>query len=84
MFFHNYFSESPYVLETVSHLLEQGVQKDLVDFDNYLDDQSQDWTNLGIEKLIASINASNTIDDSKDEEEEDDDDDADEEEKKFR
>ncbi|PZC78742.1 ER membrane protein complex subunit 8/9 homolog [Helicoverpa armigera] len=54
--------QSPYVLETVSHLLQRGVQKDLVDFDNYLDDLSQDWTNLGIEKLIASINASNTID----------------------
>ncbi|CAH0730031.1 unnamed protein product, partial [Brenthis ino] len=54
--------QTPYVLETVSHLLQRGVQKDLVDFDNYLDDLSQDFTNLGIEKLIASINASNTID----------------------
>ncbi|XP_026733754.1 ER membrane protein complex subunit 8/9 homolog [Trichoplusia ni] len=53
---------SRYVLDTVSHLLQRGVQKDLVDFDNYLDDVTQDWTNLGIEKLIASINASNTID----------------------
>lgn len=53
---------TPYAFVTVSHLLERGVQKDLVDFDNYLDDLSQDWTNLGIEKLIASINASNTID----------------------
>lgn len=48
----------PYVLESVSHLLQRGVPKDLVDFDNYLDDQSQDWSNQGIEKLIASINAS--------------------------
>ncbi|KAG6465531.1 ER membrane protein complex subunit 8/9 homolog [Manduca sexta] len=54
--------QTQYTLETVSHLLQRGVQKDLVDFDNYLDDLSQDWTNLGIEKLIASINASNTID----------------------
>ncbi|OWR54116.1 ER membrane protein complex subunit 8/9 homolog [Danaus plexippus] len=54
--------QTPYVLETVSLLLHKGVQKDLVDFDNYLDDISQDWTNLGIEKLIASINASNSID----------------------
>ncbi|CAH2090780.1 unnamed protein product [Euphydryas editha] len=54
--------QTPYVLETVSHLLQRGVQKDLIDFDNYLDDLSQDWTNLGIEKLIASINASNSID----------------------
>ncbi|XP_059058075.1 ER membrane protein complex subunit 8/9 homolog [Achroia grisella] len=53
---------TPYAFVTVSHLLERGVQKDLVDFDNYLDDLSQDWTNLGIEKLIASINAPNTID----------------------
>ncbi|KAH9636751.1 hypothetical protein HF086_005074 [Spodoptera exigua] len=59
--------QTPYVLETVSHLLQRGVQKDLVDFDNYLDDLSQDWTNLGIEKLIASINASNTIDCKEDE-----------------
>ncbi|XP_026331011.1 ER membrane protein complex subunit 8/9 homolog [Hyposmocoma kahamanoa] len=55
--------QSPYVLETVSHLLQSSVQRDLVDFDNYLDDLSQDWTNLGIEKLIASINASNCTDD---------------------
>ncbi|XP_028029101.1 ER membrane protein complex subunit 8/9 homolog [Bombyx mandarina] len=54
--------QSPYVLETVSHLLQKGVERDLVDFDNYLDDQSQDWTNQGIEKLVASINAS-TLDD---------------------
>ncbi|CAH0584524.1 unnamed protein product [Chrysodeixis includens] len=58
----NVLFHSRYVLDTVSHLLQRGVQKDLVDFDNYLDDLSQDWTNLGIEKLIASINASNTID----------------------
>ncbi|KAI5637491.1 hypothetical protein NE865_09778 [Phthorimaea operculella] len=51
-----------YLLETVSHLLQRGVQKDLIDFDNYLDDVTQDWTNLGIEKLVASINASNSID----------------------
>lgn len=37
------------------------VYKDLVDFDNYLDDLTLDWTNLGIEKVIASINASNNI-----------------------
>ncbi|CAG4946543.1 unnamed protein product [Parnassius apollo] len=54
--------QTPYVLETVSHLLQSGVQRDLVDFDNYLDDLSQDWTNLGIEKVVASINASNTVD----------------------
>lgn len=70
--------QNTYVLETVSHLLQKGVQKDLVDFDNYLDDPSQDWTNLGIEKLIASINASNAIDC------EDDDEVEDEEEKPFR
>ncbi|XP_052741795.1 ER membrane protein complex subunit 8/9 homolog [Bicyclus anynana] len=60
--------QSQYVLETVSHLLQRRVQKDLVDFDNYLDDSTQDWTNLGIEKLIASINASNAIDKEKDSE----------------
>ncbi|KAJ0178090.1 hypothetical protein K1T71_005913 [Dendrolimus kikuchii] len=58
---------TPHVLETVSHLLQSGVQKDLVDFDNYLDDITQDWTNLGIEKLIASITASNTIDNDSEE-----------------
>ncbi|CAH2237543.1 ER membrane protein complex subunit 8/9 homolog [Pararge aegeria] len=60
--------QTPYVLETVSHLLQRRVQKDLVDFDNYLDDSTQDWSNLGIEKLIASINASNTIEKEKDSE----------------
>ena len=65
--FHLPFAESPYVLETVSHLLQRGIMRELVDFDNYLDDLSQDWTNLGIEKLIASINASNTIDCKEDE-----------------
>ncbi|XP_072947295.1 ER membrane protein complex subunit 8/9 homolog [Epargyreus clarus] len=54
--------QSPYVLETVSNLLQREVHEDLVDFDNYLDDITLDWTNLGIEKLIASINASNSID----------------------
>ena len=56
-------SGSPYILKTVDELLNRGVQKELIDFDNYLDDLSQDWTNLGIEKLIASVNASNSIDD---------------------
>lgn len=46
---------------TIDELLERGVQKELIDFDNYLDDLSQDWTNLGIEKLIASVNASNSM-----------------------
>ncbi|CAG9088835.1 unnamed protein product [Plutella xylostella] len=54
--------QTPYALETVSHLLQRGVQKDLVDFDNYLDDLTMDWTNLGIEKLVASLNASNSVD----------------------
>lgn len=52
-------TETPYVLETVSHLLQSSVQRDLVDFDNYLDDLTQDWTNLGIEKLIGSIDVAN-------------------------
>ncbi|XP_063535738.1 ER membrane protein complex subunit 8/9 homolog [Cydia strobilella] len=56
--------QTPYVLETVSQLLQSDVQRALVDFDNYLDDVTQDWTNLGIEKLVASIDASN--DDGKD------------------
>ncbi|XP_013188591.2 ER membrane protein complex subunit 8/9 homolog [Amyelois transitella] len=50
------------VLETVSHLLQKRVQTDLIDFDNYLDDVTQDWTNHGIKKLIASIEAFNMID----------------------
>ncbi|XP_028165257.1 ER membrane protein complex subunit 8/9 homolog [Ostrinia furnacalis] len=44
---------NPDVLKTVSYLLQYGVEKDLVDFDNYLDDTTQDWTNRGIEKLLA-------------------------------
>lgn len=50
----------------MSHLLQGKVHKDLVDFDNYLDDPTQDWRNSGIERLIASFNASNDIDDDKD------------------
>lgn len=49
---------TPYALVTVSQLLQSGVQKDLIDFDNYLDDLTQDWSNSGIEKLIATIDAS--------------------------
>ncbi|CAG4962967.1 ER membrane protein complex subunit 8/9 homolog [Colias croceus] len=54
--------QTPLVLETVSHLLQWEVYKELVDFDNYLDDLTQDWSNLGIEKVVSSINAVNTID----------------------
>ncbi|KPJ10136.1 UPF0172 protein CG3501 [Papilio machaon] len=57
----NILYQQSYVLETVSYLLQALVYKDLVDFDNYLDDLTLDWTNLGIEKVIASINASNSI-----------------------
>ncbi|XP_034831403.1 ER membrane protein complex subunit 8/9 homolog [Maniola hyperantus] len=60
--------QTPYVLETVSHLLQRRVQKDLVDFDNYLDDSTQDWSNSGIEKLIASMDATNSLDKEKDSE----------------
>lgn len=56
--------QSPYVLESVSQLLQGDVQRALVDFDNHLDDGALDWTNLGIDKLLASIDASN--DDCKD------------------
>lgn len=35
--------------------MEKEVERDLVDFDNYLDDITQDWTNLGIERLISSF-----------------------------
>ncbi|GBP08732.1 hypothetical protein EVAR_7318_1 [Eumeta japonica] len=58
-----------YVLETVSHMLQKGVQKDLVDFDNYLDDLTLDWTNLGIQKLVSSLTASKNATDSSEEKE---------------
>ncbi|XP_047516928.1 ER membrane protein complex subunit 8/9 homolog [Pieris napi] len=43
------------VLELVSHLLQWEASKDLVDFDNYLDDMSQDWSNVGIEKVVQKV-----------------------------
>lgn len=46
-------TDDPDVLKTVSYLLQWGVEKDLIDFDNYLDDITQDWTNRGIEKVLA-------------------------------
>ncbi|CAK1544869.1 unnamed protein product [Leptosia nina] len=51
--------DTPFVLETVSHLLEWEGYKDLVDFDNYLDDMTQDWSNVAIEKVVEKIDAVN-------------------------
>ncbi|VVC99284.1 unnamed protein product [Leptidea sinapis] len=54
--------ENTFALETVSHLMQRNVCSDLIDFDNYLDDLSQDWNNVCIEKLVASINSVNDED----------------------
>ncbi|XP_034240437.1 ER membrane protein complex subunit 8/9 homolog [Thrips palmi] len=40
------------VLDTAAALLEQRAFKTLVDFDNHLDDVSQDWKNKELNKLI--------------------------------
>ena len=44
-------------LSAVSALLSRGAMRDIVDFDNFLDNPKQNWTNIflnnGIEKLLA-------------------------------
>lgn len=44
-----------YILESVSNLLHHGVHKELVDFDNHLDDLTLDWSNKGIHTLLDSL-----------------------------
>jgi len=44
-----------HTLDVCTSLLEQQSYKSLVDFDNHLDDISQDWTNCHINKEIAEI-----------------------------
>lgn len=45
------------VLDTAAALLEQRAFKALVDFDNHLDDVSQDWKNKDLNKLIDDVAA---------------------------
>lgn len=44
-------------LDTAAALLEQRAFKTLVDFDNHLDDVSQDWKNKDLNKLIDDVAA---------------------------
>lgn len=52
-------SDSRHTLDAVSLLLQRGAMKEIYDFDNYLDDVGQDWTNqhLNVDlKQILSMN----------------------------
>lgn len=42
-------------IEAVSLLLQQGAMKQIVDFDNYLDDPKIDWSNLELIKDLDKI-----------------------------
>lgn len=43
------------LLNIVSDLITRGVYKELVDFDNHLDDLTLDWSNAGLDKLITTV-----------------------------
>lgn len=43
------------ILDTAATLLEQRAFKVLVDFDNHLDDVSQDWRNKELNELIEDV-----------------------------
>lgn len=47
-------------IEAVSLLLQQGAMKQIMDFDNYLDDPKLDWSNVALikdlEKILAMDN----------------------------
>lgn len=46
------------ILDTAAALLEQRAFKSLVDFDNHLDDVSQDWQNKELNELIEEVDSS--------------------------
>lgn len=50
-------------IEAVSLLLQQGAMKQIVDFDNYLDDPKIDWSNVGLIKDLEKILAMDGEDD---------------------
>jgi len=39
--------------EVVEHMIERKVERDLCDFDNHLDDITQDWLNTNINQLVV-------------------------------
>ena len=42
-------------LSTAQALLSKQSYRDLIDFDNHLDDFKNDWRNLGLNELISSF-----------------------------
>lgn len=50
-------SDSRHTLDAVSLLLQRGAMKELNDFDNYLDNTDNDWTNqnlnFDLKKILA-------------------------------
>lgn len=49
--------QSETTLETVSALLKRGAMKDVVDFDNHLDNPQNDWTNKFMNRDLKQIMA---------------------------
>lgn len=52
-------NDSRHTLDAVSLLLQRGAMKDIIDYDNYLDNVENDWTNehLNVDiKQILSMN----------------------------
>ena len=52
-------NDSQHTLDAVSLLLQRGAMKDINDFDNYLDNIENDWTNQNLNvdlKQILSMN----------------------------
>lgn len=48
-------SQNDVTLSAVSTLLQRGAMKDLVDFDNYLDNTENDWLNLHLNRDLNQI-----------------------------
>lgn len=50
-------------IDAVSLLLQKGVMKQLVDFDNHLDNPEMDWTNAELNKALDSLLAMDDVED---------------------
>jgi len=57
---------SQFTLDAVSHLLGQGAMKQLIDFDNYLDNPENDWTNAELNRNLDKILDMDDEDDDQD------------------
>lgn len=54
---------SQFTLDAVSQLLQQNAMKQLIDFDNYLDNPENDWTNAELNSNLDKILDMETDDD---------------------